>query len=56
MTGTVESRTNKVGHACIDDDKLFMLSLLDIETACNERTALPHDSPAEFEVKTLPRT
>ena len=56
VVGIVEGWTYEVCHAGIEDDKLTVCGLLDIETFGNERTALTHDGASQFEVELLTRT
>ena len=56
MQRSVKSWAKQLGHACINDDKLSFLRLLDIKAACDERTALADDCSAELEVKMLAGT
>ena len=53
MMGLIQSRTNKVGHTGIDDDKLLFERFLHIEYSRDERTALAYDSTSQLEVQLL---
>ena len=50
MIGLIECGADEVGHACIDDGKLFSGALLDVEQAADERATLGNDSSSQFKV------
>ena len=53
VQGLIEGRTDKVGHASVDNGKLLVGTLLDVEQTSDERTALCHYGTSKLEVQLL---
>ena len=56
MVCLIQSRTDQIGHTCIEDGKFLLGSLLHIQHFRYQRTALPHDGTPQFKMKCLIRT
>ena len=53
MVSMVKSRTYQVGHSCVDNAKLLVHALFDIEYLRDETAHLSDDRPSKLKVNFL---